>query len=84
MQIRKAEARDGGAIASIILPTIRQGATYALDPDMSEADALVMYQALPRRWRLTVMSCPQFVPGQSAPFTGDRFCGSVRCPVDDR
>jgi ribosomal protein S18 acetylase RimI-like enzyme len=40
MHIRKAEPRDAGAIAAIILPTIREGATYALDPDMSESEAL--------------------------------------------
>jgi ribosomal protein S18 acetylase RimI-like enzyme len=45
MQIRKAAARDGAAIAAIILPTIREGATYALDPDMSEADALAYWLA---------------------------------------
>jgi ribosomal protein S18 acetylase RimI-like enzyme len=45
MQIRKAETRDGAAIAAIILPTIREGATYALDPDMSEADALAYWLA---------------------------------------
>jgi ribosomal protein S18 acetylase RimI-like enzyme len=38
--IRKAEADDAAAIASIIMPTIRDGVTYALDPDLSEADAL--------------------------------------------
>jgi ribosomal protein S18 acetylase RimI-like enzyme len=45
MRIRKAEARDAAAIAAIILPTIRAGATYALDPDMSEADALAYWLA---------------------------------------
>lgn len=40
MLIRKAEAGDANAIAEIILPTIRDGTTYSLDPDMSEADAL--------------------------------------------
>lgn len=45
MQIRQAEARDAAAIAAIILPTIRAGATYALDPDMSEADALAYWLA---------------------------------------
>ena len=45
MQIRKAEARDAAAIAAIILPTIRAGATYALNPDMSEADALAYWLA---------------------------------------
>src|SRR5688572_7674468 len=40
MRIRKAEARDAAAILEIIVPTIREGATYALDSHMSEADAL--------------------------------------------
>ncbi len=40
MRIRKAEAGDAAAIASIVMPTIREGATYALDAGMSEADAL--------------------------------------------
>ena len=40
MQIRRAEAADSPAILEIILPTIREGATYALDPYMSEAEAL--------------------------------------------
>jgi len=40
MQIRRAEAADSPAILEIILPTIREGATYALDPHMSEAEAL--------------------------------------------
>jgi ribosomal protein S18 acetylase RimI-like enzyme len=40
MLIRKAEGADAKAIAAILMPTIRAGVTYALDPDMSEADAL--------------------------------------------
>jgi len=43
MLIRKAEAADMQAIAAIILPTIREGTTYSLDPKMSEADALAYY-----------------------------------------
>lgn len=43
MLIRQAEAGDAQAIAAIILPTIRAGATYALDPEMSEADALAYW-----------------------------------------
>ena len=43
MLIRKAEAADARAIAAIILPTIREGATYTLDPDMREADALAYW-----------------------------------------
>jgi ribosomal protein S18 acetylase RimI-like enzyme len=41
--IRKAEPGDAKAIAAIILPTIREGATYTLDPGMSEADALAYW-----------------------------------------
>jgi ribosomal protein S18 acetylase RimI-like enzyme len=43
MIIRKAEPRDAQVIASIIVPTIRAGATYALDPNMSEAEALAYW-----------------------------------------
>jgi L-amino acid N-acyltransferase YncA len=43
MLIRKANPSDAQAIADIILPTIREGATYSLDPDMSEADALAYW-----------------------------------------
>lgn len=45
MLIRMAEPRDAEAIAGIILPTIREGATYAIDPDISEADALAYWMA---------------------------------------
>lgn len=45
MQIRKAEATDAPAIVEIILPIIREGATYALDPEMSEAEALSYWTA---------------------------------------
>jgi ribosomal protein S18 acetylase RimI-like enzyme len=45
MQIRKAQPSDTSAIAEIIIPTIREGATYTLDPDMSEADALSYWMA---------------------------------------
>lgn len=40
MQIRPATPADAEAVAAIIMPTIREGATYALDPEMSEAEAL--------------------------------------------
>ena len=43
MLIRKAEIADARAIAAIILPIIREGATYSLDPDLSEADALAYW-----------------------------------------
>jgi ribosomal protein S18 acetylase RimI-like enzyme len=39
MQIRKAEPRDAEAIAEIIMPIFREGSTYTVDPDISEADA---------------------------------------------
>jgi len=45
MLIRNATAADADAIAAIILPTIRDGSTYALDSDMSEADALAYWLA---------------------------------------
>ena len=43
MQIRKAQASDGAAILEIIIPVIREGATYTLDPNMSEAAALAYW-----------------------------------------
>lgn len=45
LNIRKVESRDVRAVAAIILPAIREGATYALDPDMSEPDALAYWTA---------------------------------------
>lgn len=43
MEIRKAESSDAGAILGIIMPVIREGATYALDPAMGEAEALAYW-----------------------------------------
>ncbi|MBX9884946.1 MAG: GNAT family N-acetyltransferase, partial [Novosphingobium sp.] len=43
MLIRPAEAGDAAAVWSIIGPTIRVGETYALNPAMSEADALAYW-----------------------------------------
>lgn len=43
MLIRKAEPADAQAIAAIILPTIRDGATYSLDTNMSEAEAIAYW-----------------------------------------
>ena len=43
MHIREAEPTARQAIASIIMPVIREGATYALDPDLSEAEALAYW-----------------------------------------
>ena len=46
--IRKAQPRDAADIAPIIMPTIREGATYALDPDMSQEEALDYWMGLDR------------------------------------
>ena len=43
MQIRPAQASDVTAIVEIILPVIREGTTYALDSDMSEAAAVAYW-----------------------------------------
>jgi ribosomal protein S18 acetylase RimI-like enzyme len=43
MYIRPATRDDGAAIWGIIEPTIRAGETYALDPDMTEGDALAYW-----------------------------------------
>ena len=45
MLIRPARDGDAAAILSIIGPTIRAGETYALDPGMSDADALAYWLA---------------------------------------
>jgi ribosomal protein S18 acetylase RimI-like enzyme len=45
MLIRPATPNDAAAIWSIIGPTIRAGETYALERDMSEADALAYWMA---------------------------------------
>ncbi|URD40179.1 GNAT family N-acetyltransferase [Methylobacterium tardum] len=46
--MRPARASDHAAIARIILPTIRAGETYALDRDLSEADALAYWTGADR------------------------------------
>ena len=43
LHIRSAAPSDAPAIAAIILPVIREGATYALDPCMAEADAITYW-----------------------------------------
>jgi RimJ/RimL family protein N-acetyltransferase len=45
MIVRKAEPGDADSIVAIILPTIREGSTYALDADTSAADALAYWMA---------------------------------------
>jgi hypothetical protein len=48
MLIRKAEPGDAEAIAAIIVPTIREGTTYALDTDMDDAEALRYWMSSPQ------------------------------------
>jgi ribosomal protein S18 acetylase RimI-like enzyme len=43
MQIRRAQSSDARAVAEIIVPVFRQGSTYTIDPDISEADALAYW-----------------------------------------
>lgn len=43
MLMRRALTGDGPAIADIIMPIIREGATYALDRDLSEEAALAYW-----------------------------------------
>jgi ribosomal protein S18 acetylase RimI-like enzyme len=45
MIIRQAQAQDMPVIASIIMPTIRAGTTYTLDPALSETQALAYWLA---------------------------------------
>jgi ribosomal protein S18 acetylase RimI-like enzyme len=48
MDIRPARPADAAAIAAIILPVIRAGETYALDPAMPEADAIAYWMGADR------------------------------------
>jgi ribosomal protein S18 acetylase RimI-like enzyme len=43
MQIRRAQSSDARAIAEIIVPVFREGSTYAIDSDVSEAHALAYW-----------------------------------------
>jgi ribosomal protein S18 acetylase RimI-like enzyme len=45
VEIRRAEPHDAAAIAAILLPTIREGTTYALDRELTEADALAYWHS---------------------------------------
>jgi hypothetical protein len=45
MEIRRSQPSDARAIAGILLPVFREGSTYAIDPDISEADALAYWLA---------------------------------------
>jgi ribosomal protein S18 acetylase RimI-like enzyme len=48
LEIRPARAADHAAIARIIVPIIRAGETYALDRDLSEADAVAYWTGADR------------------------------------
>lgn len=43
MEIRRSQPGDAQAISEIILPVIREAATYTLDPDLSEREALAYW-----------------------------------------
>ena len=43
MIIRRAVAADAAGIAAVIVPTIRDGTTYAVDSAMTEADAIAYW-----------------------------------------
>ena len=45
MQIRRAQSSDAQSIAEIIVPIFREGATYTIDPDIREAEALAYWLA---------------------------------------
>jgi L-amino acid N-acyltransferase YncA len=45
MTIRRAQPSDSAAILEIILPVIREAATYTLDSDMGEAEALAYWMS---------------------------------------
>jgi ribosomal protein S18 acetylase RimI-like enzyme len=45
MNIRPTQPSDVRAIAAIILPVFRDGSTYTIDPDISEANALTYWLA---------------------------------------
>ena len=46
MLIRKAHAADAAAILDIILPTIREGSTYALDNAMADSEAIAYWTSV--------------------------------------
>jgi ribosomal protein S18 acetylase RimI-like enzyme len=43
MEIRATQPSDARAIGGIIVPILREGSTYTIDPDISEADALTYW-----------------------------------------
>jgi len=43
MEIRRTRPSDASTIAWIVRPIFREGSTYTIDPDISEADALAYW-----------------------------------------
>jgi ribosomal protein S18 acetylase RimI-like enzyme len=43
MEIRRTQPSDASAIAEIVIPIFREGSTYTIDPDISEAGALAYW-----------------------------------------
>src|SRR5262252_4732975 len=64
MRVRKAIARDAPAIVAIILPIIREAATYTLDPAMSESEALAYWMGGDKETFVSAPTiCDQIRPG---------------------
>src|SRR6516165_12171927 len=74
MNIRKATESDARAVAAIIIPIIREGITYTLDPAMSEAEAR------PTGWGTTRK---RSWPNRTAWFSAPTICGQIRPAADD-
>jgi hypothetical protein len=47
--VRRAEPRDAAEITAIIVPTIREGAAYALDPSVSAIDPLAYWMSTDKK-----------------------------------
>jgi len=69
MHVRPARMEDAPSIWRIIGPTIRAGETYALDRDMSEADALAYWLGADRE---------TFVAEQDGEIVGTYFMRAIR------
>ena len=71
--IRNATTSDAQAIADIILPTIMEGSTYALDPKMSKSDALDYWMG-PGKETLS--------PNATEPLLAHIICGQISRAVE--
>ncbi len=49
LEIRVFKSSDASAVLEILLPTFRAGDTYAIDPDISESDALAYWTGPDRK-----------------------------------